>query len=199
MLPVAAVGGLADSGVVTRMARSRVWIGVLGLLLGGIVALNVWGLSLSAAGSATTARIDALQRDNGVLRKRIASRLSTGKVEAEAVRLGLEIPAPTAVHYLDAKDGDIARAAARLARGEIATALAPVAAAPTELVATDVEAVEPAVPTDATAVAPATEAPVVEPGVPTETAVVADVPAETTAPPITEPATTDPAAGGVVP
>ncbi|HEX5984483.1 MAG TPA: hypothetical protein VFY69_09785, partial [Solirubrobacterales bacterium] len=36
-----AVGQLPDSGLVVRMTRGRAWIAVLGLLLVGIVALNV--------------------------------------------------------------------------------------------------------------------------------------------------------------
>lgn len=158
MLPVAAVSGLADCGVVTRMTQSRVWIGVLGMLLGGIVALNVWGLGLSASTSATAGKIDDLQRDNGVMRKRIASRLSAQKVEAEALRLGLEMPAPDAIGYLVSRDADVAKAAARLSGGEIAAALAPVAAAPEELLVADpATPVEPAVPVDAAAAAPTTE------------------------------------------
>ena len=164
MLPVAAVSGLADCGVVTRMTQSRVWIGVLGLLLGGIVALNVWGLGLSASTSATTAKIDDLQRDNGVMRKRIASRLSAQKVEAEALRLGLGIPAPDAISYLDSSDADVAKAAARLAGGEIAAALAPVASVPEELLVADpatpvvpADPATPVVPVDPEAVAPTTE------------------------------------------
>src|SRR5687767_11636042 len=46
-----AVGGLADSGLVVRLTRSRLWIGLLGALLVGIVALNVMALSFNASQS----------------------------------------------------------------------------------------------------------------------------------------------------
>lgn len=119
MLPVAAVGGLADSGLISRLTRGRAWIVVLGLLLGGIVAINVWGLGMSASSSSTEARIDALQSDNGVLRARNAKSLSTEEIQRRAAELGLAIPAPDAIHYLDSNGSDAAKAAKRLAAGEI--------------------------------------------------------------------------------
>ena len=54
LLPHAAVGtagavrDLSDSSLIVRLTRGRGWIAVLGVLLGGIVALNVVTLSLTA-------------------------------------------------------------------------------------------------------------------------------------------------------
>ena len=138
LIPATAVGrtavavvSLPDCGLVMSMTRSRLWIGVLGVLLGGIVALNVWGLSLTAAGSSTAAKIDELQRENSVLRGRTATRLTNGRVEAAAGDLGLRVPAAGDVTYLKAGDGDAARAAGRLASGAIALVEA-IAPTPTE-------------------------------------------------------------------
>lgn len=114
-----AVGGLADCGLVMRLTRGRAWIVVLGILLGGIVAINVWGLGMSASSSATAAKIEALQRDNSVLAGRLASRTSNGTIETSAAALGLAVPAPDAVHYLGASPGDAEKAAERLANGKI--------------------------------------------------------------------------------
>lgn len=130
MLPVAAVGsaagavgGMADSGFMVGISRGRLWIGLLGVLLGGIVAVNVWGLSLSASTSATAAKIDELERSNSVQRARIAKRGSTERVEAgAAAELGLGVPAADAVRYLTHRDGAAARAAERLASGEVVVA-----------------------------------------------------------------------------
>lgn len=137
MLPVAAVGrtmgavgDIADCGVARWMTRGRVWIVVLGCLLGGIVAINVWGLGLSAAGSETARKIDALQQENSVLRARAASRGSNARIEAAAAELGLALPAPNAIDYLDSPDGIAAKAAERLASGEIL--VAPPGEAPAE-------------------------------------------------------------------
>ncbi len=129
--PVNAVGDLADSGVVVGISRGRAWIFVVGILLCGIVAVNVLGLSLSAAGSETALKIDDLQRENSVLRGRTANRLSNDKVSAVAARLGLAVPAAGDVGYLDAGRRDVEEAARRLAAGEIALA-SPVASVPLE-------------------------------------------------------------------
>lgn len=138
MIPVAAVGrtmgavgDIADCSVARWMTRGRVWIVVLGCLLGGIVAINVWGLGMSAAGSETARKIDALQQENSVLRARAASRGSNAKIEAAAAELGLALPAPDAINYLDSPDGIAAKAADRLSSGEIA--VAPPGEAPTEV------------------------------------------------------------------
>ncbi|MFN8113352.1 MAG: hypothetical protein U0R51_09125 [Solirubrobacterales bacterium] len=130
MLPVTAVSGIADSGFVVGMSRSRAWIVVLGVLLGGIVALNVVGLSLSASSGSVSAKIDELQQANSVARARIANRLSNERITEAATALGLAVPAPDAVHYLDASSFDAEKAAQRLADGLIANE--PPAIEPTE-------------------------------------------------------------------
>lgn len=129
-LPVAAVGrtanavsGLADSGLVHGLARSRAWIVLLGVLLAGIVAVNVIGLSLSASNSRVAAKIGELQQANGVLSGRIADRTSTAGIQKEASALGLEVPAPDDVHYLRSGGDDASVAAKRLAAGEIGASL----------------------------------------------------------------------------
>ncbi len=128
--PVAAVGrtahavsGLADSGLVHGLARSRAWIVLLGVLLAGIVAVNVFGLSLSASNSRVAAKIGELQQANGVLRARIAARTSTDGIQKDAAGLGLRVPEPDAVHYLHLGGNEAAIAAKRLAAGEIGATL----------------------------------------------------------------------------
>lgn len=201
--PVAAVGrtagavsGIADSGLVHRLTRGRAWIVVLGLMLGGIVALNVWGLGMSASGSATAAKIDDLQRENSVLGGRIANRLSNGTIEATAARLGLSIPAADAVHYLDGSSSDADRAAERLQNGKIT--FAPPAGGVPEAVDTTTIVEDPAVTQVDPAVAdPTTVVPVesVDPVDPVE-----PVAPEPTAVAPTEPVTTEtPTSGAVTP
>ncbi|MCL4286234.1 MAG: hypothetical protein KJ006_01140 [Thermoleophilia bacterium] len=170
MLPVNAIGGIADSGFVVGMARGRAWIVVLGILLCGIVAINVLGLSLSAAGSETSTKIDELQRQNSVLRARIANRLSSERISESAAALGLQVPAPDAVDYLRARRSDAERAAERLAGGEIGTGAS---VAPTD-VTTDAATTDPtatagAVPPAPTTTAPTTTAPVAPAADPTAT------------------------------
>jgi len=117
MLPHAAVRGagavrdLSDSGLIVRLTRGRGWIAVLSTLLGGIVALNVISLSLNAGSGRLSLQIDELKAQNSSLRAQIEERLSAGRVEGEAARLGLAVPDPKRITYLSASDG----AAARLA------------------------------------------------------------------------------------
>jgi hypothetical protein len=198
MFPVHAVAGsagvvsrLADSPLVVSMTRSRAWIALLGILLGGIVAINVWGLSLSASTSQTATKIDELQQANSVMASRIAQRSSTEKISALAASAGLDTPTPRAIEYLKAESSDASEAAKRLEAGEISILDAlpiapeltdPDALAPVDPATTDPAVVPPADPivTDPAAVDPATTDPV---------AVV----------PPADPATTDPVLGGVTP
>ena len=169
-----AVGSIADSGIVLRLTRSRLWIGALGALLVGIVGLNVFALSFNAASSKTAGVSDELRRENSALVSQIADGLSNERLHNAADRLGLIVPEPGSILYLEPQPGDAAAAAERLRKGAIAIGsasttsiepLAPVATPPAEP--------ELAVPTEPVAA----EAPV-----PTETATVTVDPATTATP-----------------
>ena len=114
-----AVGDIADSGVMVRMTRGQLWIGVLATLLAGIVALNVLSLSFSSSAGRVAERSATLERDNSVLRAQLAKQLSSKRVEAIAASLGLEVPEPRDIVYLrpDQRDADVA--ARRLQSGEV--------------------------------------------------------------------------------
>lgn len=114
-----AVGGIADSGLVLRLTRSRIWIGLLGTLLVGIVGLNVLALSFNATASKTAGISDELRRENSALRAQIASGLSNERLQTAAARLGLVVPEPGSILYLDPRPGDAAAAAERLRNGGI--------------------------------------------------------------------------------
>lgn len=185
-----AVGGIANSGVVVGMTRGRLWIGVLGALLGGIVALNVWGLSMSSSTSGTATKIDELERGNTVLEAKIAKLTADDRVQAVAVSLGLATPAPDGIRYVKARPGDAEAAATRIGAGQISIldAVAPAF----------VEAVTPSVP-DATATADLADPAVAAPAPAPEGPVPID-PAATPAPaadPVPTPTAT--ADGGVTP
>jgi hypothetical protein len=114
-----AVGDIADSGLIVRLTRGRLWIAVLAALLAGIVALNVFSLSFSSSASKVAERSSRLERDNSVLRARIAQKLSGKRVEAIAASLGLEVPAPRDINYLSSDERDPQVAARRLQSGEL--------------------------------------------------------------------------------
>jgi len=105
------VRDLSDSGLIMRLTRGRGWIALLCALLGGIVALNVVSLSLNAGSGRLSVQIDELQTENSALRAQIDERLSSGRVEAEASALGLAVPRPKDITYLNASDRDANRLA----------------------------------------------------------------------------------------
>ncbi len=191
-----AVGGIADSGLVVRMTRGRIWIAVLGVLLGGIVALNVWGLGVSASTSGIASKIDELERKNSVLAATSAKRESGDRIQKAAGRLGLITPTPKAISFVKARDADAAKAAERLAAGEVSVLAGLVAPEFAALADAAIAPAEAAVPVDPAAVAPLPAEPVApDPYAPAPAeAAPAPAPETVTAPPTT--ATAPPEAGG---
>ncbi|HEV2791585.1 MAG TPA: hypothetical protein VGV69_09840, partial [Solirubrobacterales bacterium] len=110
-----AVRQLPDSGLVVRMTRGRAWIGVLGLLLVGIVALNVATLSFAAAAGEIDAQITALEKENSMLSSREAERYSTARIRNEASKVGLAMPTTEEPRVIEFSPDDVATAAGRLA------------------------------------------------------------------------------------
>ena len=174
-VPVAAaagaVGGIADSGLFVWLTRGRLWIGLLGALLVGIVGLNVVALSFSASSSNAGQAADALRRQNSALRAQIAGRLSSTEIQDVAAKLGLVMPGAGSIGYVRTSPDDAKTAAQRLRNGELTVA----------------EAAVPVVPVETTVVAP----PVDPATVPVDAAATTD-PAATTAPVATDPAVAPP-------
>ena len=152
-----AVGGIADSGLVVRLTRSRLWIGLLGGLLVGIVALNVMALSFSASSSDAARQADEIKRQNSALRGEIATRLSSPEIQAAAAELGLLNPEAGSIRYLRPSSDDAAEAARRLRAGELSGS--GYVAAPTEAPIVPEETV----PLETTPVEPVETAPVTDP------------------------------------
>ena len=119
---VGAVRDISDSGLIVRLTRGRGWIAVLCALLGGIVALNVISLSLTAGSGRLSLQIDEMKGQVSALRAEIDERLSASRVQAEAARLGLAVPDPNAISYLSANDGDAERLAHLLSTDSFLTA-----------------------------------------------------------------------------
>jgi uncharacterized membrane protein YgcG len=106
-----AVRDISDSSLIMRLTRGRGWIAVLGAMLVGIVAVNVISLSLTAGSGRLSLQIDELKTEISGLHAQIDERLSAGRVEGEASRLGLAVPDPKAITYLSAGDADADRLA----------------------------------------------------------------------------------------
>jgi hypothetical protein len=110
-----AVRQLPDSGLMVRMTRGRAWIGVLGVLLAGIVTLNVITLSFASSSGQITEQITTLEKENSVLGGREAQRYATERVRYEAAALGLTMSTTDEPQVIEAGPDDVAQAAARLA------------------------------------------------------------------------------------
>jgi hypothetical protein len=120
LIPIAvgtatAVRNLPDSGLIVRLTRGRAWIGLLGVLLAGIVALNVITLSLAATAGQVDQNIQALDRENSLLRSVDAQKSGVARVRHDAAALGLSPVAIEEVGYVTASPDDAATAAQRLA------------------------------------------------------------------------------------
>jgi hypothetical protein len=98
-----------------RLTRGRAWIGVLGVLLAGIVALNVITLSLAATAGRVDQNIQALDKENSILRSRDAHKSGAARVRSDAAALGLTVPTTDEVKPIGARGDDVAIAAQRLA------------------------------------------------------------------------------------
>ena len=185
---VGAVSGIADSPVVLGLTRSRLWIGVLGSLLVGIVALNVMALSFNAASSETAGLSDELREQNSALRADIADGLSNERLQSAAIRIGLVMPQAASALMITPGSADAAEAARRLRRGDFTLGSTYAPPAP-EL--PEAPAVDPAV----TATDPAAVAPAADPALATDTtmAPATDVATQTTTPVTAE------TGGGVTP
>lgn len=152
---VGRVGNFADSGLMQRLTRSRAWIGVLGVLLAGIVTVNVLSLSYTATGGKLAARSQAMSLENAKLRSDLTKKLSGPRIEAVAIANGLLTPEPREITYYTAGDHFAKVAAHRIEQGLLTSGAAPAAPAPVEPAA-PVEPVAPAAETVVPAVAPET-------------------------------------------
>jgi hypothetical protein len=155
------------------------WIGLLTTLLVGIVALNVFTLSVNATSSRTTRQTDVLQRQNSALQGQIAAAgASSDRVQTLAGKLGMIVPELGSIGYVEAGPKDAALAAQRLESGAITAG----ATTTTSTATTTVPTTTPTTPTATT--------PVATPTTPATT--------PTTTPPtatVTPTTTTDPASG----
>ncbi len=110
-----AVTQLPESGLIHRLTRGRAWIGLLGVLLVGIVALNVVTLSFAASSGKIDAKNTELSKENSMLQVRAAQKFGQARVRAEATALGLKMATEKVPQLINVHKGDVAEAASRLA------------------------------------------------------------------------------------
>jgi hypothetical protein len=109
-----AVTQLPESGLIHRLTRGRAWIALLGVLLVGIVGLNVVTLSFAASAGKVQESNLALSRENSVMQGREAKVYGQGPQRHKAAEMGLAIPTAQP-QDVTARPTDAAEAAARLA------------------------------------------------------------------------------------
>jgi hypothetical protein len=110
-----AVTQLPESGLIHRLTRGRAWIGLLGVLLIGIVGLNVVTLSFAASAGKVEERNLALSQDNSVAAGRLAALSGQHLLHKEAKEQGLSPQMTTEPKSLSVSPDSVNRAAARLA------------------------------------------------------------------------------------
>jgi hypothetical protein len=94
------VRSLADHPLLDRIIRGRAWIPLLGVMLAGIVAMQVEVLKLSASMGRSIEQSTALQSRNEILRASVAGLADDQRIERIAVGMGMLMPAPDAVNFL---------------------------------------------------------------------------------------------------
>ncbi len=111
-----AVTQLPESGLIHRLTRGRAWIGLLGVLLVGIVALNVVTLSFAATNGKVEAVNTELSQENTMLQGLKATKNGQKRMRSEAKKLGLALPTDAGAQpqLITARKTDVAEAAARL-------------------------------------------------------------------------------------
>jgi cell division protein FtsL len=101
------------SRLLDALLSGRGWIALVFLLLAGIVFFNVDLLQMNRDIARNSERISALKRENARLLLDKARLANSERIQEEAVKLGLVLPAPGEVRYLKARPSADARRAAK--------------------------------------------------------------------------------------
>jgi hypothetical protein len=135
---LAGLRALPDHGVVERLTRGRLWIGLIGCLLLGLVSMQVALLKLNAGIGRAVQQGANLERRNGELRAEISRLGSEGRIQAMGAKLGLIMPDAGHVTYLAVRPGQDAAAALQALRANrLGTAAAPPAQSQTSTPSAD--------------------------------------------------------------
>jgi cell division protein FtsL len=111
--PFARTARARTSRVLDALLSGRGWIALVFLLLAGIVFFNVDLLQLNRDIAANSDRIAQLKRENARLLLDQSRLAASERIQEEAAKLGLVLPAPGEVRYLKARPTEDARRAAK--------------------------------------------------------------------------------------
>ncbi len=109
------VGRLPESAAVRKISGSRLWIAVIGLMLIGIVAINVLTVSYGAMASGVETKIETLERQNAIVGSSTTRALSMPRIRNAASAAGMVSPATDEIRYREFGPEVFAAAAQRLA------------------------------------------------------------------------------------
>jgi hypothetical protein len=109
---LAFVKSLPDHPLLDRIVRGRTWIVLLGVLLSGIVAMQVEMLKLGASMGRSIQLGSALQSRNELLRASVSALSDDRRIERLASGMGMVMPGPTTIGFLDAARINLGRAEA---------------------------------------------------------------------------------------
>jgi hypothetical protein len=109
------IRSLPDHRLLDRLIRGRWWIPVLGVMLAGVVAMQVEVLKLGASMGRSLERNSVLSSRNAALRQSVATLGDDQRIEQLAASMGMVMPPPQAVGFLAASaDGNPGRALANI-------------------------------------------------------------------------------------
>jgi cell division protein FtsL len=126
---LAFVRGLPDHSLTDRLVRGRAWIPILGVLLVGIVALQVSILRLNASMGRAIEQSATLQTQNGELRAQVASLGSVARIERLASGMGMVMSTPDQISFLSPRASGLRSRAIANMSAPSSSALATVQAA----------------------------------------------------------------------
>jgi hypothetical protein len=105
---------LPDHPLLDRVVRGRAWIAVLGVMLAGIVAMQIEVLKLGASIGRSLQRGTSLQSRNEQLRASVAELGDGQRIERLAATMGMVMPAPNGVGFLSVGPGLVQKAIANI-------------------------------------------------------------------------------------
>jgi hypothetical protein len=128
---------LPDSRLLDRLMRGRAWIVLVGVLLFGLVAINVSLLKLNSVAGRNAETVRTLRIQNTELQAKVSKLASADRLERAGRALGLSMSIAGRVRYLSVRSSDGRRAARAIRTWETlpSFAFAPLPVAPTPVVA----------------------------------------------------------------
>jgi hypothetical protein len=107
------IRALPETRLVDGLLRGRAWIWLIGIMLGGIVAMQVSLLKLNAGISNAVTTASTLERQNADFEAQIARLSSGGRVRDAAAAENMVTPDPGTIEFLRARPDRDGRLAAR--------------------------------------------------------------------------------------